>query len=383
MFPVSARYLESVRKGGAKITKVTHRNLITGTVTTLKVLDGSITEDANAKIRRNLSFTTSATQRGQAGQPDLDLFELLDTPGGEITVTKARKYADGKLEVVPMGVYIADQAEVEYAGGGTLSLTCPDRSLKIQRNRFGLSRASVPGNAAWQEIQRLVEAPWGASFPGWAQLDTSATEKVGSVVYDDGDREGAIGRLCADNSLEFYFDRTGLAVLRPIPVLTPTSAAVWRIDADNDNAVFVTGRRTRDMSRTRNVIIVSTSATDVVFAPVEVKNTTSGDPLNVTGPLGYVPLEYSSPTLRNSTQATAAGRTKLYQQMGEAKTLTLTAFCNDALDAGDVIRAALPRLSPRSVRPVELHIADVITTPLVLGTQDFQTRSTRPDTDGS
>jgi hypothetical protein len=380
----ATRYLESIRHSNTAVTSAVHRNLVTGKVTTLPVLDGSVTDDATSNVRRTLGLTVPSIAQGAAGQPDVDMFSILDTPGGEITVTKTRRYIDGKREPVPMGVFVVDQNQIGYGPGGNITMTCPDRWLKVQRNRFGLTRASVPSHAAWQEIQRLVEAPWGGAFPGWAQLDTSATVKVGPLLWGDGDREAAILKLCIDNSLEVFFDRTGKGVLRPVPILTPTSTPVWTVDAGNDTAVMIDASRSRDMSRVRNAVILSTSATDIVFDPVEVKNTTAGDPLSVTGPLGYVPWEYSSPTLRNSTQARAAGLTILSRQLGTAKQLSLTAFCNDALDSGDVIRARLPRINAQQYRPVELHILDTITTPLgPTNSQDLQTRSTRPTTDGS
>jgi hypothetical protein len=122
----------------------------------------------------------------------------------------------------------------------------------------------------------------------------------------------------------------------------------------------------------------------VTFTPVEVKQTTAGDPLSVTGPLGYVPLDYSSPTLRNSAQATAAGMTMLSTNLGVAKTISLSAAPNDALDGWDVIRVVLPQIDRNTPAPSELHIVDTMTVPLVpSGTQDMQTRSTRPDTDGT
>jgi len=76
---------------------------------------------------------------------------------------------------------VVDQDAMGYGPGDSITLTCPDRSLIVQRNRFGVARSSVPGNKVWQEIQRLVEGAWPNAvfpFPGWSQLDTSASAKV-------------------------------------------------------------------------------------------------------------------------------------------------------------------------------------------------------------
>lgn len=375
MYDVSAQFLHAIRSSHVREVKVRHHNLITNVWTDLEVEDGSVRIDATASIRRTLDLTLP---------PREATYQVLDTPGGEITVSQAVRFVNGTRETVPLGVFIVDADKMGYQPNDSLTLTCPDRWLKVQRNRFGLNRASVPGNAAWEEIQRLVEDCWGGSypFPGWAHVDTTATTKVGPLIWDDGDREAAIKQLCRDNAVQVFFDENGEGVLRPIPTLSDTSTPVFTVDA-GATGVMVAADRSRDRSQLHNAIILTTSATDVTFDPVEVKNTTPGDPLNVSGPLGYVPLEYSSPTLRNSTQARAAGVKMLGQQLGTAKQLEIESFGNFALDGEDIITVRLPRTDLNLPRPVELHIIDAITNPFQPGTtQQIQTRSTRPDTDG-
>jgi kumamolisin len=375
----TARFDTAVRNSQTKISTAVHQNLVTGDSTTLTIEDGSVTIDRTSAIRRTLTLTVPSTQA---------TWDALDTVGGEITVTQGFKYTDNTIETVPLGVFVVDQDQIGYGPGDTIQLTCPDRWIKVQRNGFNAaSRASVPSNMAWQEIKRLVEGAWPGGtylFPGWAtgSPGTSATTKVGSLLWDDGNRESAINSIAADNSVEVFFDATGLAVLRPIPVLTSTSIPVWTVAA-GQAGVMVSADRTRDRSSVRNAMIVTTSATDVTFNPVEVKNTTVGDPLNVAGPLGYVPMDISSSTLRNSAQAGAYGYTQLALNLGIAKQLSLEAVGNPAQDAEDVILVVLPKIDANTSRPNELHICDTVTTPLVpSGTQAISTRSTRPASDG-
>jgi hypothetical protein len=180
-----------------------------------------------------------------------------------------------------------------------------------------------------------------------------------------------------------FFDRNGQAVLRPVPVLTPTSTPVWTVDA-GASGVMVAAQRVTDWSNTRNVILVSTSATDVVFDPVECKDTTFGDPLDVTGTLGYVPEEWTSPTLRNSDQARAAGLTRLRKRLGSGQTVSLSAVQNPTLDSEDVVGIQYPQIDPNVSPLTDAQILDSVTHPLKYdATQDMQTRSTRPLTDGS
>ena len=375
MWSVTSKYLQASRTSRTVVVTATHRNPATKALTILDVADGTVTEDATATVRRTLTLTLP---------PQQATWDALSVPGGEITVTKAIRYIDGKTETVPKGVFVVDQDQMGYAPGDSIQLTAPDRSLKIQRNRFGIVRSSVPGNTAWQEIQRLVEAVWASgpdAFPGWSQLDTTATTKVGPIVWTDGDRWKAVTDICTGYSLEMYFDAVGKAVLRPVPILTTNSKPVWTVDAGS-NGVQIGASRTRDRSSVRNAVIVTSSATDVHLAPQEVKNTDPTDPLSTVGPLGYVPAYLDSPVLRSTAAMTAAGKTALRRQLGVAQQITLEAAPNDALEAEDVILVVLAQIDRTTPRPTELHMIDSVTTPLTAaGTQSMQTRSTRPPSD--
>lgn len=374
MYPVSARYLAAKRTAHTVIPSAVHVDPFTGAGTSLPIVDGAVTIDSTAKIRRTLALAVPNTQA---------LWDILAVPGGEITVTKATRFIDGVTETVPLGVFIVDQDTIGYGTGDTITLTCPDRWLKVQRGRFGVTRSSVKTNTVAQEITRLMQGAWGGGypFPGWASTTATVGTKVGPLLWDDGDREKAILDLCTAHSLEVFFDATGLAVLRPVPILTTNSIPVWTVDA-GEGGVQISASRSRDLSTVRNAIVVTSSATDLHLAPQEVKNVDPADPLSTLGPLGYVPGYFASPVLRTTAQMLAAGKTLLRSKLGVAQQVTLEAAPNDALDAEDVILVRLPRIDRTTTRPDELHMLDSLTVPLsVTGTQPMQTRSTRPPSD--
>lgn len=377
MYAVSARYLQAARTAHTIIPSAIHRDPFTGTTTTLEVIDGAVTDDSGSAIRRSLSLTVPNTQAN---------WDALAAPGGEITVTKSTRYIDRMTETVPLGVFVVDQDAIGYAPGDTITLTCPDRWLLVQRNRFGagLTRSAVPGNAVWVEIQRLTEGAWPNAafpFPGWASYDTSVTAKVGPLIYTE-DREKAVrADLAAAHSLEVFFDPTGKCVLRKVPILTTNSVPVWTVDA-GEGGVQISASRTRDLSAVRNAWVVSSSASDLHLAPVEVDNTNPADPLSIYGPLGFVRGYFDSPVLRTSAALTAAGKTLLRKSLGIAQQISLEASPNDALASEDVIRVVLPQIDRTTIRPTELHMIDSVTIPLTpAGTQTIQTRSTRPPSD--
>jgi hypothetical protein len=294
------------------------------------------------------------------------------------------QYTDHSVETFPVGVFQITQSSLGYGSDGLISLTCPDRWWKIQTNRFGLDRSSIPSNPIWAEIQRLVEGAWppgGPPFPGWALMDKSATAKVGPLVWTDGSRENAILQLAQTGGVEVFFDATGRAVMRKKVTLTVATTPVYRVDADTVDAVFINGTLTADLTLMRNAVIVTSSASDLVLTPVEVKNSNPSDPLSTVGPLGYVPVYYSSPLIRNPAQATAAGRSILARQLASNTQLQLTCAPNLALDAGDVIDVVLPPVDPGAIRQTQRSVIESVTLPLTPkgAPQQITTQATRPD----
>ncbi len=380
MYPVSSKYLAAVRTDHAATSTVTHKDLITGVQTVLPIEAGStVNVDITSPIRRVLTLNLPALQ---------SLYDVLSVPGGEITVTHTIRFIDRTVETVPVGVFCVDQEQMGYTTSGQIRLTAPDRYLRVQRNRFGLSRSSVASNQSWQEVKRLVEGAWpnGAyPFPGWAASnpDTSATTKVGPQVWADGNRATGIEAILKASSLDFRFNASGLAELQPIPILSAATSPVWTVNA-GAAGVMLDGNRARDWSTAGNAVIVSSSATDIILTPVEVKDThtPASDPMSTLGPIGYVPRYYASPLIRTTAQATAAGKTILQRILSVQQQLTLTAVPNAALDGWDVIDVIFPKGDAGTVRPSERHIVEAVTIPLTPeGVQNITLRSTRPTPD--
>jgi hypothetical protein len=378
MLAVSATFLAAIRTAHSVTSKAVFNNPFTGALTTLPIETGSqITVDITAASRRVLTLSCTPLQSD---------FDAINAPGGEITVTQTFRFIDGTTETVTLGVFCLDQEDMGYGPGDQMTITAPDRWLQVQRNRFGLSRASNASNAAWQEIKALVEGAWpnsGYPFPGWASYDTTAITKVGPVIYQDGSRENAITSYTTANALEVFFNEAGLAVLRPLPVLTDASVPVWTLDAAV-SGVFMGGDRKVDLSRTRNAVIVNTSATDIILTPVEVKDEHDPtiDPLSTLGPLGYRPGYYASPAVRTTDQATAAGKAILEKQLSTAQQVTVTAVPNPTLDGWDVVDVVFPPGDFGTTRPAERHMVESVTIPLTPdGVQTVTLRSTRPTPD--
>jgi hypothetical protein len=379
----SAQLQQGLRSGSVvrRVSTATFRNPFTGATTPpLPILAGSdskVTIDIDAVNRRVLTL---------ALPPSQSLFDTVAVPGGEITVTQTVLYLDRSTEVVPLGVFCVTQQGMTYQPGGQLSLTCPDRWFNIQACGFDAARTSISSNTGSQEIKRLMEGAWsnaGWPFPGWAagSPDMGATTKVGPLVWADGDRNNATQGLLKLNSYDAYFDANGLAVLRPIPILTAASVPVWVVNP-GETGVLIDAERIRDGSVVRNVIVVSTSASDVILPIQVVANThdPNVDPLSSLGPLGRRTMQYSD-NFRATPQMIAAGKVQLNKQLSAQQQLTLTARSNPWLDGYDVITGILPK-GDATTQPVEQHLVATATIPLTpAGQQQITVRSTRISAD--
>lgn len=355
MQTVSAQFLPSLATAHDVLTTLTFTNPITSVQTLVEIQDGQISLDVTNFVRRTLTVSG----------PNLEsVFQLLNVPGGEIAVLSGIRYGT-TTELVPAGVYRVDEAELTFSPSGQLQVTCPDRSVVVQRARMGANRSAVSSNTVWQEIQRLVEGSFTstyATFPGWAQLDESVTTKVGAQVYDAGNRDAVIAQFCTDNSLEFFFDANGLAVLRLIPTV-PGALGTWTT-VMGANGVMIDGTRTRSLSDTKNVIVLTTTATDVQLSAVEVANTNSPltDPLSSLGPLGRQVMDYPG-NFRTTAQMTTAGQTLLARYSAVQQQLSVATVGNAALDGWDQI-TVVPLISDLGSRPSESHIVQSYTLPL-------------------
>lgn len=357
MQTVTPAFLTALTGGHDVVSTVTHFNPYTSVSTVIDVADGSVALDVTQFCRRTLSLTLPNRE---------SVFQVLNVPGSELTVQSGIRYGS-TVELVPAGVYRIDEQSIALNPSGDLTLTCPDRSVVLQRSRLGASRASTPSNLVWQEIKALVEGAFTSSyapFPGWAtgSPDQSATAKVGAVVYDDGQRDGAISQYCTDNSLELFANASGLFVLRKIPTVAGLYGT-WLV-AFGANGILIDGNRDRSLADTKNAIVLTTTATDIQMAAVEVANTNNPlvDPLSTLGALGFQRFDYAG-NFRSTAQATAAGNTLLAQKSAVQQQVSATAITNAALDGWDQIQIiGLPSDLGNTV--AESHVVQSYTMPL-------------------
>ena len=396
MYDVSATFLDTVRNGGGEwygyVEAFYNGALITlpdGSTRLPLRVDGQnqVGVDGSTPGVRRTGGLTLAKQPG--------LWNLLAPLGTELKAYTGIRYLSGDTEVVPQGVFVVDTQQMDVTPSGDLQITAPDRWVKIQRAKFLAPRASVPTQTLRQAIATLITEVVGGSV-----TDTStSTATVGAQTWDQ-DRAQAIQDMATAGSLDVFFDRDGNPVIRDAPVLQ--SSAVWSVDAGPDGAM-ITADRQRDRQRTYNMIVLTGTPNDgtAPFGPWVVWDNNPNSPTyagpggpgglgsvplpSTAGPFGQVPMFYSSPLIRSTSQATAVGQTLLAKVSGLNAQVNATSVPNVALDDGDTVEFTFPRERRDLARASERHIVDTLTVPLVFHKNALQmtTRSTVADIPGA
>jgi hypothetical protein len=355
----------------------------------LPVVDGSITVDRTSKTRRSGSITI--------GDPTF-FPTFADSPlapyGAELNIKWGIAYPDGTTEKVSLGWFRIQDVSQEIApsqGSGLLPVVSfYDRSQAVDDASF-LDPIDRGGWDVMGLLTHLIQdvVPYaGVSF---APSLSSGTVPGGTVF--DSARWDAIMACAGYLSADAFFDVNGNFTVVPVPVLsqsTPTSAAVWKMDASTPAAiaagasasgVLVTAKRTVSRAGVFNCVSAYGASTGsgtpptgyacdtdprspTYFGPSP--NYGNPDPASAFGAQLY---RYQNNLLTTPAQCTTAAQTQLSNFLGLARSLSFTVCPNPALEAGDIIQVIYP--DGKS----ELHLLDSFTIPL--GPSSTFTGSTR------
>lgn len=369
---------------------------------------GSITDSASKGARRLLNLQLA---------PAPGLFDRLSPIGTTLAVTARVRLTSQQTVDIPMGVFDVDSQRLSEGPGGSLSLTAPDKWVRLQRARFIGPFTTAKDLTVVTQIVQLIQGALGSGEP--VTVTATSLAKVG-LLTEEKDRAGFIEKLADSIGAWVFFDRLGVATIANRP--SYGVSADWLVDA-SASGVLTELDRDRSRTETRNVVVVSSSASDGEKFPTQyVWDNRPSSPTYAgtnprsnpgsAGPFGVVPLYYDTPLPLDAAGARAAGRTILARVTGLASQVSLGQVPNPAVDAGDVLDVLPPGRATTMVtgyvggagfgttplgdgpfgegspgRPIvqqvtrgavmERHMADTVTHPLTLGAaQTIEGRST-------
>jgi len=328
----------------------------------LQVLPGSSVKiDATQKVRRQATI--------QLPNSDV-LWNMLSVPGTELHPYRGMDLFGIGPVWVPLGRMEIDQPSIAYSPGRNLVVSAGDYRTRVEAAEFLTPAITQFGTLIASQIVAFLQDV----LPGVTILDrVTSTYYIGAKIYDT-DRAGAIDEMAAAIGAEVVFDGDGNAVVRPVPQLAATTS--WTVDAGQ--GVMLDASRQRSVSTAKNVVVVTSSATNgaPLFDPVYVWDnnpdspTYAGpDPVNnpaAAGPFGIRVERLSSTAITDPQQALQAGQARLAQVAGRPTSLTLQSVVNPGLEDGDTIAVQLPPDPFSGARKTEAHIVESVTVPLSL-----------------
>jgi hypothetical protein len=303
--------------------------------------------------------------------------ELLGVPRGRTGVnsvaTRVRLrqgIAGPRMEPVwiPAGVYVVDDVERTPFGVSTELLGLED---VIREARFPAPRTIGPDTAAAIVPGLVAEALPGSPVawrrgvnPGTPVPQIVAEEDRWAALSAGTDSAGTGTGIAAALGAEMYADARGIPTMAPVPTIR--DEPVWRIE---HGIALVKPAERESAEGLVNLWVISGDGGDgqPTVGPVYVwdddpSSLTYAGPDPVGDPLAPQRLglpgvrvrtqRYTSALITSAAQARTVGEAKLADSLGVQNSLTFSAVCNPALEAGDVVEV--------EVRPGEWqrHIVD-------------------------
>jgi len=272
----------------------------------------------------------------------------LGTFGTELNLRAGVQYPDGSVELVSIGWFHLDTADVGEAWrqyhdaqtntmqwgqvGSQVQARGSDRMWYVDKARF-LGSPEQPASLASvrAEITRLLQniVPVG----DLTNITDAAIPK--SIAYQ-ASRVDAIQSLANVIGASVRMSPNGAAVLKPID----PGSSVWTVTA-GVNGTDADWSKSLSSEDLYNAVITTGQAPDGT-ALVGVAQETAG-PLRYGGPFGQVPYEHNNPLLSTQSAAALDAQTTL-DRLIRQRVVPVTVTCppNYALEGGDVVTIVLP-----------------------------------------
>lgn len=336
-----------------------------GNETPVDIIDGTVTLDQTAAVRGRCDLTL-------VDDGTLDLVpdtatSLLVPYGNEIRVSRGITYPDGTSELVSLGLFRIQDAQVDDTPAGLqIRIAGLDRAQRVIDARFEEPYQVAAGTNYGTAITDVLEAIW----PDIETDFTTTALTTPSLIAQEGDDRWQFAQdMATAISMRLYFDGDGVCVLRPDAQGDPVASL-----AEGTSGVLLSAGRRWTREGTFNRVIATGENTGETAPARGVA--TDDNPLSPTyyfGPFGRVPRFYSSPFLTTDAQAAAAALTVLNKELGTTEQVNFGTLVLPHFEPGDVVTITRARAAID-----EDHVLDTLTIPLTAdASMTGQTRATQ------
>lgn len=293
----------------------------------LRVIAGSVSVDAQSAIRRRCSVTIV----------DPTGVLIPSSPGSALAPygNELRLFRGYGTELLPLGVFRIESADVADDGVQTVSITGFDRASTIAEARLESPYIVAAGVNYATAISDLITS----RFAGLTYSFTTTTRTTPVLVFEEGaDPWQAAQNMAASIGCELFLDPIGVCVLRAEPTGV-SGSAVWTYIDDSTSTIITAGNNLR-AKPSYNAAIVSGESTGLA-APVRATayDLDPASPTYFNGPYGKRPVFLKSAYITTTAQAQEAANALLTRELGGTEQLELEVIPHPAHEAGDLIRA--------------------------------------------
>jgi hypothetical protein len=345
-------------------------------VTQIPILDGAVTLDARAATRGRCDLTV-AYDEDLALVPDVPT-SLLAPYGNELKVERGIEYADGTVELAPLGVFRLEEVDVDDSGENlAIRVAGMDRSKRfidariegptLQIDAAKLVALGMAGGKLHHAVLWLLQQAWPAVA---TDLTTSAIDAAPIVMEEASDRWALAQEIATSMGAELFFDGEGVAVLRPVVQAGAGAPALSLTEGEGGLLLQASRRWTRAGTFNRYIATGENTGADTPPARGIATDENPFSPTYYYGRFGKVPGWYSSPFITTDEQASDAAQAMLAKQLGTTQEVSFGMVVNPKLTPGDVVRITRERTGID-----EDHVVDSVTIPL--GADGVMTGTTR------
>ena len=313
--------------------------------TDLRVVGGTVTLDRTAAQRGRCSITLA-----EPLEIPTPTGGMLTPYGYELAISRGVRYPSGAVELMPLGVFAIQTSALD----GITRLTAID----------AIDRSQMVVDA---RLEDAVAIPAGTNYA--TAIQTIISNAVSGLVFNfvatsygtpllpfeaQADRWQTVLNMATSIGCELYFDGTGVCVLRNEPTFSAVPA--WQL-AEGEGGLLTGAALTMDRAPAYNRVVATGENTSLATIPRGVW--TDDDPSSPTyysGGFGHKPRFFASSFISTDAQAVSAAASIGTAQKGVARSLTLAAVPNPALEPGDLVL-----VQRQAIGVNEVHILDSIT----------------------
>ncbi len=313
--------------------------------TNLRLTAGTVTLDRTAAQRGRCAVTLAEplaipTSRGG----------MLTPYGYELAISRGVLYPSGAVELIPLGVFPIQTSALD----GVTRLTALqgiDRSQMVTDARLEDAVAIDAGTNYATAIRNIIEA----AVPGLTYQFTPTSYTTPALVFEaQDDRWKVAVNMATSIGCELFFDGTGVCVLRPEPTFSAVPA--WTL-SEGEGGLLTAAALAMDRAPAFNRVIATGENTSLTTVPRGVwTDTDPSSPTYYDGGFGHKPRFFASAFITTPEQAASAAASIGSAQKGVARSLSLAAVPQPALEPGDLVLVMREAIGVQ-----EVHALDAIT----------------------